>query len=71
MPVKVRYARSAGVACVPPAVQVLADLDPEQDLELFVDYRDYSGESVPVKAAPKGLFEVREIIPAEVDLVVP
>ena len=79
VPVKVRYARGAGVACVPPAVrvkvrgavQVLAGLDPEQDLELYVDYRDYSGESLPVKAAPKGLFEVREIIPAEVTLDVP
>ncbi len=79
VPVEVRYARGSGVACVPPmvrvkvrgAVQVLADLDPERDLELFVDYRDYSGESVPVRAAPKGLFEVREIIPAEVSLIVP
>ena len=77
--VKVRHAPGGGVACVPAsvrvkvrgAVQVLADLDPEQDLELFVDYRDYSGESLPVRAAPKGLFEVMEIMPAEVDLVVP
>jgi YbbR domain-containing protein len=79
VPVVVRYARGRKVACVPPtvrvkvrgALQVLANLDPERDLELFVDYRDYSGDSLPVRAAPKGLFEVREIIPAEVNLIVP
>ena len=77
VPVEVRYARGSRLACVPAtvqvkvrgAVQVLANIDPRQDLGLFVDYRDYSGGSLPVRPAPKAAFEVREIVPPEVNLI--
>ena len=78
VPVEVRNTRGSRVTCTPPtvrvkvrgALQVLANLDPERDLGLFVDYRDYAGDRLPVRAAPKAPFEVREIVPAEVDLIV-
>ncbi len=77
VPVEVRYAGGSKVTCVPAtvqvkvrgAVQVLAIIDPGQDLGLFVDYRDYSGGGLPVRSAPKALFEVWEIVPPEVDLI--
>ena len=50
-------------------VDIIANLDPEKDLELYVDYRDYDGQSLLVLAAEDSLFEIREIVPSKVNLV--
>ena len=50
-------------------VDVIANLDPASDLELYVDYAEYQGTSMPVRSAENSHFEVREILPATVNLV--
>ena len=50
-------------------VGVIAGLDPTRDIELYVDYAEYQGSTLPVHSAETPLFEVRQIIPAYVDLV--
>ena len=80
VPIEVRHA-PAGAAVVPEPARVqvkvkggydvIAYLNPPQDLQLYVDYRDYQGAALPVRAEPDSLFEVRGIIPSHVDLVEP
>ena len=51
------------------AVSVIANLVPERDLVLYVDYRDFSGSSLRILAAVDTLIEISQINPPEVDLV--
>jgi len=78
--VSVRNASGRAVAVEPSRVQVkvrggadvIGHLDPESDLELYVDYVDWvvSGRKVAtVKATPSDLFEVQQIVPSEVTLI--
>jgi YbbR domain-containing protein len=77
VPVQVRHARGRSVIPEPAQVKVtvkggvdiIANLDPEKDLDLYVDYRDFDGQSLLVLAAHDSLFEIREIVPPQVDLV--
>lgn len=80
VPVSVRNASGREVAVEPSRVQVkvrggadvIGHLDPESDLELYVDYGDWvvSGRKVAtVKATPSDLFEVQQIVPSEVTLI--
>ena len=50
-------------------VSVITGLDPVRDIELYVDYAEYQGGTLPVHSAETVLFEVRQIEPAYVDLV--
>ena len=50
-------------------VDVIAKLDPAQDVELFVDYADFEGASLPIHNAETPLFEVLTIVPSKVNLV--
>ena len=77
IPVRVRHKGGHSVLPVPARVQVtvkggfgiITNLDPEKDLALYVDYRDYDGKSLPVVAEEDSLFEIIKIIPPEVNLV--
>lgn len=77
IPVKVRHAGGRKIGVEPPTVQVkvrggfdiIAHLDAEKDLELFVDYRDFVGENLVILSESSSLFEVVEIIPPQVALV--
>ena len=77
VPVAVRHARDKGVTTEPAtvdvkvkgAVSVIANLKPEKDLILYVDYRDFSGSSLRILAAVDTLFEISQINPPEVTLV--
>lgn len=77
IPVKVRHAGGRKIGVEPPTVQVkvrggfdiIAHLDAEKELELFVDYRDFVGENLVVLSESSPLFEVVEIIPPQVALV--
>ena len=79
VPVEVRHAPDPAVVAEPARVKVkvkggydvIAYLDPQQDLRLYVDYRDYHGAALPVLAESDSLFEVRSIVPAHVDVVEP
>ena len=77
IPVRVRHKGGRSVLPVPAQVQVIVkggfgiitNLDPEKDLALYVDHRDYDGKSLPVVAEEDSLFEIIKIIPPEVNLV--
>ena len=77
IPVEVRYAGERTMVTNPPRVQVkvrggvdvVANLETKAGLKLYVDYREYSGESLLVRAEEDSFFEVRSISPAKVDLV--
>ena len=77
VPVQIRHTRGINIIPEPAQVKVkvkggvdiIANLDPEKDLDLYVDYRDYDGQSLLVLAAEDRLFEIREIVPSKVNLV--
>jgi len=77
VPVKVRHVAGGNVVPEPSRVQVkvrggvdvIANLDPEEDLELFVDYRDFIGENLPIRAEENSSFEIVGIVPAQVSLI--
>ncbi len=77
VPIAVRHAGKARLRPEPATarvkvrggVSVIAGLDPTRDIELYVDYAEYQGSTLPVYNAEKPLFEVRQIAPAYVDLV--
>lgn len=50
-------------------IDVIAQLNPARDLDLYVDYAEYQGSALPVRSADTSVFEVRQIAPAYVDLV--
>ncbi|MEW6749810.1 MAG: YbbR-like domain-containing protein [Candidatus Latescibacterota bacterium] len=78
VPVRVRHAASRSVEAQPARVQVrvrggvdvVANLDATSDLDLYVDYRAYSGDPLSVLADPNPRFQIVEIAPARVDLLV-
>ena len=77
VPIAVRHAGEALLRPEPATAQVkvrggvsvIAGLDPTRDIELYVDYAEYQGSTLPVHSAETPLFEVRQIVPAYVDLV--
>ena len=77
VPVQIRHTRGVDIIPEPAQVKVkvkggvdiIANLDAQKDLDLYVDYRDYDGQSLLVLAAEDSLFEIREIVPAKVNLV--
>ena len=77
VPIAVRHASEARLRTEPATAQVkvrggvsvIAGLDPTRDIELYVDYAEYQGSTLPVHSAETPLFEVRQIAPAYVDLV--
>ena len=81
VPVKVRNTSGMQVIVEPSRVQVkvrggadvIGHLDPESDLELYVDYEDWvrSGRKFgTVKTTANDLFEVQQIVPPEVTVIV-
>ena len=81
VPVSVRGAGGRDIVIEPSRVtvsvrggaDVIYALDPETDLELYVDYdawRRGGEDRGPVLAAPTRLFEIRQISPSTVNLVV-
>ena len=77
VPIAVRHAGEARLRPEPATAQVkvrggvsvIAGLDPTRDIELYVDYAEYQGSTLPVYSAETPFFEVRQIAPAYVDLV--
>ena len=77
VPIEVRHARGVGVAAQPSTARVkvkgglnvIASLNPQKDLTLYVDYRDYDGQSLPVLVAGDNRFEVIQVVPAEIELI--
>ena len=77
VPIVVRHAGKVRVRPEPATAQVkvrggvgvIAGLDPTRDIELYVDYAEYQGSTLPVYSTETPLFEVRQIAPAYVDLV--
>ena len=77
VPIAVRHAGAARLRPEPATAQVkvrggvrvITGLDPTRDIELYVDYAEYQGSTLPVHSAETALFEVRQIEPAYVDLV--
>jgi YbbR domain-containing protein len=77
VPIKIRNGGSVQLSTDPAfarvkvrgGVDVIAKLDPAQDVELFVDYADFEGASLPIHNAETPLFEVLTIIPSKVNLV--
>ena len=77
VPVTIRHARGKTVTTEPAsvsvkvkgAVSVIANIDLDRDLELYVDYRDFSGSSLRILAAVDTLIEITQIDPPEVTLV--
>jgi hypothetical protein len=75
--VKVRHRGRRKIEVEPPRVKVkvkggidiIANLDPERDLDLFVDFRDFTGEPLPILYEDSPLFEIIEIAPPEVNPV--
>lgn len=81
VPVTVRNTRGQEVAVEPSRVQVqvrggadvIGHLDPESDLSLYVDYEEWStsGRTLgTVRAMADDLFEVQQIVPPEVTVIV-
>lgn len=76
VPVAIRHGRGKSVVTEPArvsvkvkgAVGIIASLNRE-DLQLYVDYRDFSGGALRVLAAVDSLIEIRRIDPPEVTLV--
>ena len=50
-------------------VDVIAQLDPIKDIELYVDYAEFQGDSLPIRNAEAPFFDVLSITPSEVNLV--
>ena len=50
-------------------VDVIAQLDPIKDIELYVDYAEFQGDSLPIRNAEAPFFDVVSITPSEVNLV--
>ena len=50
-------------------VDVIAKLNPAEDLDLYVDYLEYQGESLTVRSAETTFFEVLDITPDKVNLI--
>ena len=77
VPVQIRHTRGINIIPEPAQVKVkvkggvdiIANLDPEKDLDLYIDYRDYDGQSLLVLAVEDSLFEIREILPSKVNLI--
>lgn len=77
VPVEVRYAGRRNVDPEPSRVHVrvrggvdiIANLDPVKDLNLFVDYRDFSGGSMLILIEKNELFNIIEIVPPRVNLI--
>ena len=77
VPIKIRNGGSVQLSTDPAfarvkvrgGVDVIAKLDPAQDVELFVDYADFEGASLPIHNAETPLFEVLTIVPSKVSLV--
>ena len=77
VPIKIRNGGSVQLSTDPAfarvkvrgGVDVIAKLDPAQDVELFVDYADFEGASLPIHNAETPLFEVLTIVPSKVNLV--
>lgn len=82
VPVEVRRAGGRSLVPQPSRVRVklrggagvLGGLNPEKDLNLYVDYQEWvegGRESALVRVVPSRMFEVREIVPARVSLAGP
>ena len=77
VPIAVRHAGEARLRPEPATarvkvrggVSVITGLNPARDIELYVDYAEYQGSTLPVRSAETPLFEVRQIEPAHVGLV--
>ena len=77
VPITVRHLGKARLRPEPATAQVkvrggvgvITGLDPTRDIELYVDYAEYQGSALPVYSAETPIFEVRQIVPAYVDLV--
>ena len=77
VPIKIRNGGSVQLSTDPAfarvkvrgGVDVIAKLDPAQDVVLFVDYADFEGASLPIHNAETPLFEVLTIVPSKVNLV--
>ena len=77
VPVAVRNAGNAQIRPDPAIVRVkvrggvdvIAKLNPVDDLELYVDYLEYQGGSLPVRSSKTPLFDVLNIVPARVNLI--
>ena len=77
VPVKVRHSMGRKIEVEPSRVKVkvkggidvITNLDSERDLDLFVDFRDFTGELLPILYEDPPLFEIIEIAPLEVSLV--
>jgi len=50
-------------------IDIIAGLDPEQDIGLYVDASDYHGEPLAIRHGELRCFEVLEIVPAYVHLI--
>ena len=50
-------------------VDVIGQLDPIKDIELYVDYAEFQGDSLPIRNAEAPFFDVLSITPSEVNLV--
>ena len=50
-------------------VDVIAKLNPVEDLDLYVDYLEYQGESLTVRSEDTALFEILNITPDRVNLI--
>ena len=77
VPVQVRHTSGRKVTPEPAWVRVkvwgrfkiVAGLDPRRDIRVFADYREFDGETAPVRSEKSDLFEVVEIVPPQVRLV--
>ena len=77
VPIAVRNAGNAQIRPDPAIVRVkvrggvdvIAKLNPADDLELYVDYLEYQGGSLPVRSSKTPLFDVLNIVPARVNLI--
>jgi YbbR domain-containing protein len=77
VPVEVRNSDNAQVRAEPPRVRVrvkggidiIAKIDPEKDVGLYVDAGSYGGGPLPIRHDEERLFEVTEISPARIQLI--
>ncbi len=77
VPIRVRNAGNAQLRPDPAVVRVkvrggvdvIAKLDPAKDIELYVDFAEYQGGSLPVRSGETPFFEVRNIVPPRINLV--
>ena len=77
VPVRIRNRDTTAVIAVPSrarvkvrgGIDIIANLNPDEDLDLSVDYGSYSGSELPIVGASNEYFEIREIFPRAVQLV--